>query len=347
MQDDIARAVSSELDLRLLPAERERARRRHTPTVAAYEWYLRARSTDLLRSKPGLQQATEYLNRAIAADSNFAAAYASLVWIYMSMAGSAPGDQQEWHGRAVQAAQRAVQLDDSLPEAYSALGWARLGAREWAGAEEALKRATTLDPSVHRGFEGLARLYMLTGRPAEQLSAARRGLGVDPYSHSAIREMALALNMNGRCDETLELLRPLKKLDPPAGVVGVIMGQCYLEKRMWPEAIAEFRWSMETSDARMALPFLAYALARGGQRDEALQILDDLLAGRRFSHGAFGIAVVYAGLGERDQAFVWLQRSIDESSWRVYIMDPVFDELHRDPRWAQLGAFGTGVATSR
>jgi serine/threonine-protein kinase len=347
MQDDIARAVASELNVRLLPAERGADRRRYTPDLAAYEWYLRGSSTDLLRSAAGLKQAIEYINKAIAADSNFAAAHARLVWIYNNMAGSAPGDHQEWFERAERSALRAVQLDDSLAEAYSALGWTRVRKRDWAGAEDAFKRAIALDPSVHRGFEGLARLYMLTGRPAEQLSVARRSLQVDPYSHAAMREMALAFNTNGRCDETLQLLRPLKSLDPPVGVAGVITGLCYLQKRMWPEAIGEFHWSMETTEARMALALLGYALARDGQTDEARRILDDLVTGRRHSHGAFGIAVVHAGLGDYDQAFAWLERAVEEHSWRVYIMDPVFEELHRDPRFARLGAFGRGVVADR
>jgi tetratricopeptide (TPR) repeat protein len=152
--------------------------------------------------------------------------------------------------------------------------------------------------------------------------------------------MALALNMNGRCDETIELLRPLKSLTPPAGVAGVIMGQCYITKRMWPEAFAELRWSMETTEARAALAFLAYAYARSGDTAQARTILDDLLAGRQRSHGAFGIAVVYAGLRDYDNAFRWLERALQENSWRVYIVDPMFADLHRDARFARLRAFG-------
>ena len=234
------------------------------------------------------------------------------------------------------AALRAVALDETLAEAQSALGWARLALGQWAPAETALTRAIALDPAAYRGYEGLARLFMFTGRPAEQLAAAHRGLELDPFSVQATRELALALNMNGRCDETLELLRPLKELTPPAGVAGVIRGQCYVLKQMWPEAIAEFRWAMETSEARAALAFLGYAFAREGRTSEARSILADLLTGRRNSHGAFGIAVVYAGLREYEQAFAWLEKAMDEGSLRVYIMDPLFEDLHRDPRFDRL-----------
>jgi tetratricopeptide (TPR) repeat protein len=104
---------------------------------------------------------------------------------------------------------------------------------------------------------------------------------------------------------------------------------------MWPEAIAEFRWAME-SGARTALSFLGYALARAGRRDEAMNVLSDLLTGRKYSHGAFGIASVYAGLGNYDEAFAWLDKAVDEGSLRPYITGPMFEELRRDPRFARL-----------
>lgn len=338
VQDDIARAVAGELNVLLAP-DGPRALHRYTPDIAAYEWYLRGRGTALLRTAEGRREGIGHFNRAIAADSGFAAAWAGLVSLYANEAGSETGDYAFWRQRAGHAARRAIELDDSLPDAHAALGWVLLLERDWRGAEASLRRAVALDPAAHRGHEGLARLYMITRRPAEQLAAARRGLEADPYSHMAIREMALALNMNGRCDETIELLRPLKSLTPPARVAGVIMGQCYITKGMWPEAIAELRWSMEKGQARAALAFLAYAYARSGDTGQARVILDDLLAGRRRSHDAFGIAVTYAGLRDYDNAFRWLARSIEEDSWRAYIMDPMFADLHRDARFAQLGLF--------
>jgi TolB-like protein/DNA-binding SARP family transcriptional activator len=333
VQDDIARAVAHELDVRLAGGDGPgSSSRRYTPNIAAYEWYLRGMDVALMRTDSGHQQGLEYFNRAIAADSNFAAAYAGLVRMYLAEAGDTPGDHREWFARAEQAALKAVALDDSLAEAHSALGWARLAKRDWASAEAEFKRAIAIDPSVPRGREGLARVYLYTGQPAEQLAEAQLAIKTDPFSHSAIREMALALNMNDRCDETLELLRPLKTLSPPASIAGMIGGACYARKRMWPEAVAEFRWARETG-AKAALAFLGYALARAGQRDEAVRILSDLVTGREDSHGAFGIAVVYAGLRDYDQSFAWLDKAADENSVRVYIMDPMFDDLHRDPRF--------------
>jgi serine/threonine-protein kinase len=339
IQDDIARAVASELGVRLaLDASVPAAHQHLTSSVAAYELYLRGKDNALLRSPEGLRQGIDYLQRAITLDSSFAAAHAALVWLYLNEAGGTPGDHLTWFRRGEAEALKAIALDSTLADAYSALGWTRL-ILDLPAAEPTFKRAVAIDPAVHRGYEGLARFYMFARRPAEQLAAAERGLAVDPFSVAAIREMALALSNNGRCDEALELLRPLKDLKPPAAVAGVIRGQCYASKRMWPEAIAELRWARKAG-ARAALGLEGYVLGRQGRRVEAEAILSDLLAGRQQSHGAFGIALVYAGLGDYDNAFVWLEKASQAGAIRVYIMDPLFADLQRDPRFDRVVAAG-------
>ena len=138
--------------------------------------------------------------------------------------------------------------------------------------------------------------------------------------------------MNGRCDEAITLLLPLKKLTPPASVAGIILGACYVQKKDFPAAIAELRWA-DAHKSTAALPMLGFALAKSGQEVEARKILSDLIAGRSSSNGAYGVAVVYAGLGNFDQAFAWLDKSVREKSVRVYIMDPMFHDLQSDPRF--------------
>ena len=311
--------------------------RRYTASVEAYEWYKRGMDVALMRNSAGREKALEYFNNAIAVDSNFAAAYAGLSRILVQMDGESGGaSQRHRFALAEQAAKKAVALDDSLAETHTALGWVYLAQNHFAPAESAFTRAASLNPGAPRLHEGRARLYMETGRPVQQLSEARRGMEIDPFSHSAIREMALALMMNGRCNDALALLRPLKTLTPPAGVAGVISGQCYAAMQMWPEAIAEFRWVVDSASGRAAPAFLAHALARGGHAGEARSILSDLLTGKTDSHGAFGIAVAYAGLRDYDNAFLWLARAADERSIRSYIVGPMFADLHRDRRFLQV-----------
>ena len=331
MQDEISGAVARELDVRLGGAPRnDGAHRRHTPDIVAYEWYLRGMDRALMRSDSGLLQGIDYFSRAIALDSNFAGAYAGLVRMYLG--NSVRESPQQWHALANQAALKAVSLDDSLAEAHVALGWARMASQDYRSAEVELKRAVALEANVRLGYEGLARIYAMSGRPAEQLRAARHGVEQDPFSDAAIRELALALSINGQCDEAIQRLTPLKRLIPPNTVAGVIIGLCRGQKKDWPAAIAEFRWAMD-NHGWAALPLLGYASARAGQLDQARAILADLLAGRRKSNGPYGIAVVYAGLADYDQAFAWLEKAAEQGSVRVYIMDPMFAELHSDPRW--------------
>ena len=316
------------------PAVRGRG---YTSNVAAYEWYVRGMDLALMRSDSGARRALSYFQRAIAADSNFAAAHAGLVRAYLQIGnGTRLSDRHLWVARAETAALKAVALDDSLADAHAALGWVRLVNSDYARGETEFKKAIALDPNAPRVHEGLARLYMMTARPSEQLTEARLGLKSDPYSHSAIREVALALMMNGRCEEALQLLKPLKSLTPPAGVAGIISGQCYASMEKWPEAIAEYQWAMANASGASGPAFLAHALARAGREKEARQILSELLTGRKDSHGAFGIGVVYAGLGEYDQAFVWLNKAADDGSLTAYIVEPMFADLHRDPRYPPL-----------
>ena len=337
VQEEIAHAVAQELDVRLAggggPAPS--SVRHNTRSIAAYEWYLRG--MDIGMRQHNHQQGVEYLKRAIAADSTYAAAYAGLARMY-TLIGGVGSDQSEWFADAEQAARRALALDDSLAEAHEGLGWVHMVTqKDFRSAEAEFRRAIALDPRFSHAHEGLSHLYLWTGRPAEQLAEARLALENDPFSHTAIREMGRALLVNGRCDEALDTLRPLKGLSPPVGFAGIISGQCYAMKRIWPEAIAEFRWAEENS-AGSAPAFLGYALARAGRLDEATAILSDLLTGRKNSHGSFGIAVVYAGLRDYDQAFTWLDKAVDENSVTRDFMLPLFNDLHRDPRFERLRA---------
>jgi tetratricopeptide (TPR) repeat protein len=337
VQDDISRAVGSELGLRLRGSgDFNTTRRRYTPSIDAYEWYVRGMDITLLRSRSGVERSMEYFQRAIATDPKFAAAYAGLVHIYLQFSSNTKArDQREWIGRAKQTALKAVALDDSLADAHAALGWAQFADGDYSGSEASFKKAMSLNPAAPRAHEGLARLYMITGRPSEQLDEARAGVNVDPFSHAAIRELALALHMNGRCDEALEVLKPLKSLTPPAAVAGIVSGQCYETMGKWSEAIAEYQWAMKIATPAAGSAFLAHALARAGRTDEAKHILSQLLLRQKDSKGAFGIAVVYTGLRDYDKAFEWLSKAVDERSANAYIEEPMFADLHADPRYAE------------
>jgi serine/threonine-protein kinase len=338
VQSEIAGAVARELDLRLGEGTLARIERGSTRNIAAYELYLRGNDPVLPRTDSGSRAALEYLRQAIALDPNYAAAYAALARTHWRIAF---GDDQELSRPArlalgEQAALKAVALDDSSGEAHAALSFIRRDNYELAPAETELKRAVALEPTNARFHEWLVQLYVLTERPAEALVEGRRAVELDPLSPNANAEFAHALLANDRCDEALAQLEKLTSIRPPVNRAAAIAAECYGQKRMWPEAIAEIqRISVTGGPHGQAL--LGYMLGRGGRTGEARQILAALLArSRRINGDAFSVAIAYAGLGENDQAFIWMDKAIDDRSLGFVWMHTIVDGLRRDPRFENI-----------
>ncbi|CAN5829936.1 serine/threonine-protein kinase [soil metagenome] len=336
VQDDIARAVAGELELRF---DKDRQLLRHgTRNIAAYELYLRGWNPALLRSQSGIRERVGYFQQAIATDSTYAAAHAGLALAHLVLGYRSRTGMPlpEWYALAEMSARKAVALDDSLAEAHYALGRVWLASYHFPSAETEIERAIALDPTRSSYRRHLASLRIWAGRPTEALTETRRALEIDPlnpYAHAAVAE---ALFANHRYDEALAQLERIAAIQPPLQGASAIAGQCYAKKEMWPEAIAALRPLADTGDS-MHLALLGHTLARAGQRKEANRILADLIARQeRTVVGAFEIAVVYAGLGDFDQAFGWLDRSVDDKSLDNGIMEPTFEDLRQDPRFERL-----------
>jgi TolB-like protein/Tfp pilus assembly protein PilF len=338
VQDDIARAVAGELGVRLDDPVDERGPRRQTRNVAAYELYLRGNDPLLTRSDSGVREAKEYFEEAIAIDPTYAAAHAGLALAHVRLGSAAePGlPLPELYALADAAARRAVALDDSLAEAHQALGRVHMTMLDFPSAKTEIERALALDPTRPITRLTLTWLHLWAGRPSEALAEAGRALAVDPLAPIIHTEVAYALFANRRYEEALAQLDRVRGVRPPLRRVAVLAAQCYVEKGMWDRAIAALHPQAETGDP-LTIAFLGHVLARAGQREEATRVLEDVLARqKRTGVGAFEVAIVYAGLGELDEAFAWLDRSVDDYSLKVQIMAPTFDTLHRDPRFERL-----------
>ena len=338
VQSEIAGAVARELDLRLGASALARIKRGSTRNVAAYELYIRGNDLALARTDSGARVALEYFRQAAALDTNYAGAYAGLARMHRRV-GFGDDPELSRPGRlalAEQAALKAVALDDSSAEAHVALSLIRRDNYELASAEKELQRALALEPTNARIHEWLVQLYALTERPAEALVVGRRALTLDPLSPTANAEFAHALLANDRCDEALAQLEKLRSLRPPLNRAGLIAAECYGQKQMWPEAVAEIeRITVNGGPRGQAL--LGYMLGRGGRTDEARRILAALLdRSRRIDGGAFDVAIVYAGLGENDQAFAWMDKAVDDRSLGFEWMHTIVDDLRRDPRFQRV-----------
>lgn len=335
VQREIAGAVARELGLRLGARALDRIQHGSTRNVAAYEFYLKGIDPTLLRSDSAANVGLEYLRHAIALDSSFAAAHAAFarMRIRSPLSGNTEIPLRERKIIAEKAALKAVALDDSLGDAHATLGLYRKQTSDIASAETELRRAVALEPNNPRYREWLGQIYIIEDRPAEALAEARRAVELDPLSATANAELAHALLASDRCDEALAQLQKVKLLKPPLLRASAIAAECYARKKMWPQAIAELRRDSANGGSR-TLAHLGYTLARAGQQAEARTILADLKdRTRRTGGGAFEVAVVYAGLGDNDQTFAWLNRSIADGSGSLEFLTTVADGLRSDPRY--------------
>jgi DNA-binding SARP family transcriptional activator len=339
--DQIARAVAREIGRRERGDTTKQLPEYRTRSIPAYELYLRGNDPALLRSDSGARLGLEYFRRAVALDSTYAAAWAGLARMTLRVAGDGSA-AAEARAAAETAAQKAVALDDSLAEGHAILGVLRTMAYDFPAAERHYTQAIALEPNRSRYREWAANFYVLIERPAEALLQAERALALDPLSPSATAEVARALLANGRCDEALARLDAIKALDPPLLRAAPIAAHCFALKRMWREAGDQVTPQARLGE-RESVALLGYMLAREGRQDTARAIQTDLL--RRWRDGAVGayyLAFIPAALGERDEAFGWLDRSYEDGSLssslggRVGLIDPLFDDLLPDPRMATL-----------
>ena len=333
VQDEIVRAVAGELGLRF---DRDRQLRRHRPrNIAAYELYLRGSDPILNRSQSGVWKSLELLQQAIAADSTYAAAHA---WMALAQVRrrttTDPGmPLPELFALAERSARKAIALDDALPEAHYALGRALEANLDFPAAEKALRRAIELDPTRSIYHRSLSTLHGWASQPQEEMLDATRALETDPLNPYAHVSMASALAANRRWDEALVYLNRLAAIQPPLQAVAFVAAQCYFKQNRLPQAIAALRPQAEAGDP-LFRGLLGFMLGKAGQREEANRWLADLLARQaRTGVGAFQVAMVQAGLGDLDQTFAWLDKSIEDRSISVMIMGPTFEELRSDPRF--------------
>lgn len=339
--DEIARAVAREVDRRLRGDTADRRPQLRTRSIAAYELYLRGSDPAVLRSDSAAREALEYVKQAVELDSTYAAAYAALARLYTRVGAYGP-ERSEYFAHAEEAARKAIVLEDSLAEAHGVLGVIRMAEFDFPAAERHLRRAIELEPGHARMHEWMVTLLLWTDRPSDALAFARHALELNPLSPSAHAELARALLFNDRCDEAMIELEKLAQLQPPLLRAAPLAAQCYARLGLWTEAIEHTR-SMPPVNDREGL--LGYLLARSGRTDDASRVRDTLSDDwRDGGGGAFWVALTSVGLGDREEAFVWLNRAIEDGSLlggpgsMTNLMAPLFEELRADPRFEVLRA---------
>ncbi|MDT7605407.1 MAG: eukaryotic-like serine/threonine-protein kinase, partial [Acidobacteriota bacterium] len=307
----------------------------------ARQLYQAARYFATKRTAEGLRQAIERLERAVERDPKFALAHAELAdcnallnW-YVE-----PPPEGAW-ARAKQSALAAVAADDTLAVAHASLGFVKCHYdRDWAGAESELRRAVELDPENPVARRWHAFNLSAMGKHEEAISEIRRAQELSPRSPVIATGVANILFLARRFDEAAEQCRKALELDPGSIAAHVVMRWAYEKKGMREEALAVYEQERAfAGDTPTTRAKRAHVLAACGRRDEAREILQDLLARRDDEWvTAYEIAIVHALLGDRDGAFRWLARAESEHAvgFAFVAVDPHLDALHNDPRFKEL-----------
>jgi len=338
IEAEISRAISEKLLVRLTTEERKQLTKRYPDNVEAYHAYLRGRYFWNKRSEEGLKKGIEHFQQAIDEDPGYAAAYAGMSDCYTILVVRYGLASEEGIPKAKAAAMKALEIDDTLAEAHTSLAHSLLHNWEWEKAEREFKRAVELNPNDANAHNFYAEYLRAMGRVEQAISAQKRAQELDPLSLNF--STGAALYFARRYDQAIDQCQKTLEMDRNFFLAHYTLGQAYEQKGMFDEAIRALQRAVELSpDNIEMLAGLGRVLAVAGRRKEARRIVDQLEAGMEHRHSwQYDIALIYAGLGEDDQAFECLEKGYE---WRDGMMihlnvEPRFDSLRSDPRFQDL-----------
>lgn len=338
LQAEIASSIAVEIESRL-----GGPRPGHLTTVAtvspeAYETYLKA---NFYLDQFQLQKAIEYYNEAIKLDPNYAPTYAHMAdaYFFQGFFGWLPPGEA-W-GKVKDAATLAVQKDDLLAEGHGALALGKLQ-YDWdfKGAEAEFRRALELNPSDADIHHHYAHYLMAMGRIGESEAETQRGVELDPMGDGLNSCLCWHSFAARDYERSLNLARKFLASQPDNFWEHTILGWTYEQKKMPEQAIREFRQAVDaTGGSPLFLAALGHGYAMAGRKADAEQVLHTLSEKSKKAYvSPFDVALIYTALGEKDVAFSWLDKAVNErSTFLVYSKwEPRLDPLRSDPRFKEL-----------
>ena len=351
IQEEISTEISEKLRFRLTGEERKRLTKRYTDNTEAYQLYLLGRYHWNKKTVDGFNKGIEYFQKAIETDPNYAPAYAALAALYNNLANYNFGllpPREAW-AKAKSAAERAVQIDDTLASAHTSLALvAYQWEWDWAGADREFRRALELDagspsnyePSPSSTYHWYAHYLMTMGRVDESLKAGRRAFELDPLDSANNAHQGWHPLFLRQYDQSVEPLEKAIEMDPTSTISKWYLGLAYEQKGAFDQAIAQFEECIRLTNQRPSMvALLGHAYAAANRRNDARAILQklDALSKERYV-APYPVAAIYAGLGEPDRAMEWLERAFTaRDSWLNYVrLDPRMDVLRSDPRFVDL-----------
>jgi len=333
--------VAQALDITLLETG-EKGPRTTVPTTNtdAYRAYLEGRFWWNKRTQEGFDKAIRLFDEAIRIDPEYARAYAGKAECYC-MLGIHLARPAECMESARAAARKALEIDDSIAEAHSALGWVEfMYDRDFEAAERSFRRAIGIDSGYATVHNWIGVMCACIGRPGDAVDYMTRALQLDPGSMIINRDFGCVLSWIGKVDEAVQQLEKTIAMDPNFVPAYQHLGRIYAARGQYEKALAEFETveSIDPGFFNLDCHF-GYTYGKMGRLEESRQVLEKMLARQHTQQGkATEIALVYLGMGLVDEAFEWLGKAVDNREFAVILFDVMLwgEELRPDPRFAKL-----------
>ena len=339
-QRDIAASIAQKLQLKLAGDEKG-ITKKYTNSNEAYRFYLLGRSSWNKRNADALKKSIEYFNEAIEQDPNFALAYAGLADSYGVLPYYSAASPEQSIPKAKAAARKALEIDDSLAEAHTALAY-ELVAYDWNFTESAreFQRAIELNPGYATAHQWYGDRTLVTlGRIDEALVELRRAAQLDPLSLIINADLGDSYIHARQYDQAIEQLRRTIEIDPNFYNAHWRLGKAYEANGSVQDALAEYQRARQLNDDPLVLASLGHLFGSSGKRDQAMKTLDQLqeMAKERYV-SAYSFAIVYEGLGDKEKAFQWLEKGYQERVFEMNFLkvDPLLEGLRSDPRFGDL-----------
>jgi tetratricopeptide (TPR) repeat protein len=334
LQGEVAQTIAEEIRTNVTPQEHARLARERPIDPEAQDLYLHG---VLLREADDCKNAAEYFSRAIAKMPNYAQAHSALASCYGRMGESGRMPYEEAFTRQKAEAIKAIELDDSLSEAHAELANTAMSLDwDWPTAEVEFRRALELNPNSATSHEKYAFYLVRTGHLQEALAEVERSVDLDPVSGSTFHAEGFIYYFSHRYDQALGVTQTVRGLRINLPDWNFLIGDIYAEKGMYAESIGEF---VKSGSGPYSLGHLGNAYARAGKTDAALKTISQLQERvRKDGVGRYEIALVYTGLGNKTEAFKWLEESYKaHDAGLLYLkVDPLLDPLRSDPRFDDL-----------
>jgi serine/threonine protein kinase/Tfp pilus assembly protein PilF len=338
VQQDIARTVSEKLRLNLSGQQFDQLSQHQDVKPEAYELVLKGKYYFELGGTVNRKKAADLFEQAVAADPNYAQAYANLSATYRRLAADSIVDPREYIPKAEATGRKALELDENLPDAHLTMGNIYQYTWRWADAEREYKRGIELSPNLgiaHRAYS----LYLsIMGRHDEALAEAQRAREIDPVVTMANASVGYRLVFARRFDDAIADLTKTEQLDPTFDFTQVLLGYAYAGKGQYADALKSFDEAVRLGDDSPSTQiYIAAAYARSGDTGKAREMLSKLQAGKDYVSPA-ELAILYAALGDKEVAFASLEKGFGEHDLQLQFLkvDPAFDALREDPRFVGL-----------